>query len=158
MPTQEPTAWEMNSAQAKRKLQFLIDTNHVTVPQVANTIGVPVQTLQQVLDGAAHPSESPVRKCADYFGVTFEFITGQEVTAPEAAPPAHGRAKRSRDTKSTKASAATDPLDDGKSKGTLNVRTLATRHQALLELLIQKGLITAREYQDQVKIVEDRQR
>lgn len=154
MPTQDPTAWEMNSAQAKRKLQFLIDTNHVTIPQVADTIGVPTSILQQVLDGVSHPTESLIRKCADYFGVTFEFITGQETTTPEAASPAHGRARPMREPKSV----TTDKSDDSKSKGTLNVRTLATRHQALLELMIEKGLITAREYQEQVKVVEGRQR
>ena len=153
MPTQDPTAWEMNSAQAKRKLQFLIDTNHVTIPQVADTIGVPTAVLQQVLDGVSHPTESLIRKCADYFGVTFEFITGQETTTPEAAAPAHGRARPIRESKPN-----VEKSEDSKSKGTLNVRTLATRHQALLELMIEKGLITARDYQEQVKVVEGRQR
>ncbi len=152
MATQEPTSWDMQSTQTIRKIQFLVDTNHVTVSQVADTIGVPRSTLQDVLDGIAHASESLVRKCADYFGVTMEFITGIEAPAKKAAPLAHGRATS---WGTTPAPAAPVPE---KVAGSLNVRTLATRHQALVELLIEKGIVSARDYHDLVRKVEERSR
>jgi len=38
------------------------------------------------------------------------------------------------------------------------VRTVATRVQALVELLVEKGVMTPREYQEKVREVEDRAR
>ncbi len=157
MATQDPTSWDMQSKKTIRKIQFLIDANHVTVPQVADTIGVPHRTLQDVLDGIAHASEGLIRKCADYFGVTLEFITGQEAPAPKAAPPAHGRATPW-DGGKTAVRASATPAPTEKPLGALNVRTVATRHQALVELLIEKGIISARDYHEKVRKVEGRTR
>ena len=155
MTTREPTSWDY-SGHAVKKIQFLIDANHVTVPQVADTIGMPHKALLDVLDGISHPTESVLRRCADYFGVTFEFITGQEAPAKGGkSSGSTGARPRSAGGSAPRAGGRERPAPEAPSP-TLNVRTIATRFQALVELLIEKGVISAREYHERVKKVEER--
>ena len=167
MPTQEPTAWEL-AAHALKKLRFLIDANHETVPRMAESMGISRETLLDVLDGVVHPTESFVRKCADHFGVSYEFMTGQETPrksagakgrSPGGAPAEGGAvAERRPATPPTAAASGDDARGEARPTATLTVRTVATRVQALVELLVEKGVMTPREYQEKVREVEDRAR
>ena len=146
MPSKDPIdklSWEVSPREAVKKIQFLITTNHVTIPQLAHAIGVQQRALQDVVDGLAFPTEAMVRRCADYFGVKPHFITGEEDPARTPRPGSAGMRK--------------GPPGRA-SRNTLNIRTVATRHQALVELLIEKGVITARDYQEKVAQVEVRKR
>ena len=67
MPSKDPIeklTWDVSPQEAVKKIQFLISTNHVTVPQLAHEIGVQHRTLQDVVDGLAFPTEAMVRRCA----------------------------------------------------------------------------------------------
>ena len=151
MPSKDPIeklTWDVSPREAVKKIQFLISTNHVTVPQLAHEIGVQHRTLQDVVDGLSFPTEAMVRRCAKYFGVKESFITGEEAASTERSGSSSSRKGGSRGSKPGSSA----------SKSSLNVRTVATRHQALVELLIEKGVIQAREYQEKVAQVEGRQR
>ncbi len=165
MTTKDSTAWDSSPQRTVRKLQFLIDTHHVTVQMLADSIGVPHKNLFDVLDGVALPTEGFIRKCAEYFKVPLEFITGQE--APTESKDGGKKSRRSqnsgRDSKRVQGAERTRSSQRRPSRGqrtrtpeSLNVRKLAIRHQALLELLIEKRVLTPQEYHDQVKRIEER--
>ncbi|MGA1203643.1 MAG: hypothetical protein ACO4BJ_11775, partial [Planctomycetota bacterium] len=58
----------------------------------------------------------------------------------------------------TAAASGDDARGEARPTATLTVRTVATRVQALVELLVEKGVMTPREYQEKVREVEDRAR
>lgn len=133
-----------------RKIRFLMETNHFTVPFVAEELGVTRATLQDVLDERREPTKALLEKIARYFSVPKNFF-GEVVEAP--------------------APAVADPLDFGPVKpaapakggnsktarrAALDLRGLATRYQALVELLVARGVFTAAEYRAQVEQVEER--
>lgn len=133
-----------------RKIRFLMETNHFTVPFVAEELGVTRATLQDVLDERREPTKALLDKIARYFSVPKHFF-GEVVEAPAPAVP--------------------DPLDFGPVKpatsakagssktarrAALDLRGLATRYQALVELLVARGVFTAAEYRAQVEQVEER--
>ena len=151
MPSKDPIdklSWEVSPREAVKKIQFLITTNHATIPQLADAIGVQQSALQDVVDGLSFPTEAMIRRCAKHFGVKASFITGEE--EPRDERPGSSSARKGGSRGSKPGSSA--------SRNSLNVRTVATRHQALVELLIEKGVIQTREYQEKVAQVEGRQR
>ncbi len=165
MTTKDSTAWDSSPQRTVRKLQFLIDTHHVTVQMLADSIGVPHKTLFEVLDGVALPTEGFIRKCAEYFEVPLEFVSGQgtsskskEGVTKSRSPQKTARAsKEAKGTGRTRSSQRTPSRrSQEQASESLNVRTLAIRHQALLELLIEKRVLTPQEYHDQVKRIEER--
>lgn len=140
-PTLERQA---QNKRAVRRIQFLLDNNRLSVHEAAVRLSVRQPVLQAVLDGRSLPTEALLRKIAAYFEIDFEFLSsdGRE---PEIEP-----APRA----SSAPAAAADKSPPASSK--LDLRTLAIRHQALLETLVKKGLISAAEYRLQVEEVQSR--
>jgi hypothetical protein len=155
------------------------------VTTLAERTGISKKLVQDVLDGASMPTESMVRKFAEFFGVTFEFITGgDEVASPRRgsgavktgstvrasagkgsgaiARPSAGKGSGavSRASASKGSGAVQRPVGGGtkRTKGgsALNVRAVATRHQALVELLVEKGVVSARDYHEMVQKIQSR--
>ncbi len=153
--TTREVPWESSPREILRKLQFLISTNNVTAQQLARTTGLSQKNVQEILDGVSLPTESMLRKCADFFGVTLEFVMGKDdgKGAKQTAPRSHSSGSKS----GAPPAGQTSPKAAAPS-GPLNLRTIATRHQALIELLIEKRVITAREYHDMVQKIEGRGR
>ena len=69
--------WDFSPREVVRKLQFLFATNHVTVQQLAERTGIPKKNVQDILDGVALPTEAMLHKCAEFFGVSLDFVMGR---------------------------------------------------------------------------------
>jgi hypothetical protein len=186
MPIQDPTThdsqWTNGPREVVRKLQFLLDTNHVTVMSLAERTGITKKLIQDILDGASLPTEAMLRKFAEFFGVTLEFILGRDdgastqrgsaaVRSPSTGRSSSGKgsagiAKGSSGVRKGSAGVAKGSAGPGrgtapagkrtKGAGSLNIRAVATRHQALVELLVEKGVISARDYSELVQRIEKR--
>lgn len=131
-----------------RKIRFLLETHHYTVPFVAEELGITRASLQEVLDERREPTSSLLSKLSVYFSVPKDFFGGIATQDPAAvidplldfdAPPAKSSAGGK--------AAKSKPLD---------LRGLALRYQALIELLVAKGIFTAADYRNQVEQVEGR--
>ena len=138
-----------------RKLRFLVTTHHVTLPDLADYLATDVGVLHDILDGRTLPSRGMLEALAERFEVSPEFfgLPGpQEVEALTQAAGAPARTPRRR--------ARRRSLKKGKSRrSSVSLRptqTLAVRHQALLEVLIQKRALTAAEYHQRVREIEER--
>jgi len=166
-PTRD-VPWESSPRAIVRKLQFLLDTNHVTVMAIAERTGIPKKLIQDILDGASLPTEAMLRKFADFFGVTLEFILGRDDGGSASRGSGATRSSSAARTSPGKGSAgigkgsagtakgAPVPGKRTKTAGSLNIRAIATRHQALVELLVEKGMISARDYHEMVQKIEKR--
>ena len=169
-----------------RKLRFLIDAHHETVPGLARGIGVLPNTIQDVLDGQAFPSRALVRRIADRFSLPMEFFSAEvgSISEPKSSrsgkgtprtrqtiakkPTAQSRSKgagssttaastaatRERTSRTPKPGGAADAKTAEKSK--VAPPGTAVLQQALIELLIQKGLISADEWNARVRLVSRR--
>ena len=159
--------------EAGRRVRFLVETNHLTVPRLAEIIGVGRVSLQEVVDGRAQPSDALLNKVAQHFGVPHDFFTSTQsmvmrphtkaadtvvpnmMPVQKPAPAAkQSSAGAARVTRGTRKRQSTSGESD---KEPLNLRTLAIRYQALMELLVAKNVFTVTEYRDQVASVENRQ-
>ena len=70
---------------AVRKIRFLIDTHHETVPGLAKGIGVLPATIQDVLDGQSLVSSALVRRIADRFNLPMDFFSAEPVSEKDAS-------------------------------------------------------------------------
>jgi len=91
----------------------------------------------------AEPSSHTLKSIARYFEVDIEYFYDTKVDKPRDADSQLG--KRSRSVKN---------MPDSLESLTLN--NLAVRHQGLVELLIEKGVLSAAEYNDRIRRVEER--
>ena len=153
-----------------RKIRFLIDAHHETVPGLARGIGVLPNTIQDVLDGQAFPSRALVRRIAERFSLPVEFFSAEVGSSSESKGTGSGsRAARKSSQKSAssrsskgapstpakgKVSATAKPVAWAQDK--VAVPGTAILQQALIELLIQKGLISADEWNARVRLVSKR--
>lgn len=139
------------SKEVVRKIRFLIDAHHETVPGLAKGVGVLPETIQDVLDGQCHPSSALVRRIADRFSLPLEFFTGEVAFDIEPKRKKSGKAKQSRAV-SPKSKSAPAPGTRKKSR-TTGTKELASLQQSLIELLIQKGVISADEWNARIRLV-----
>ena len=133
-----------------KKIQFLINANHETVPAVARAIGVTQVALQDVLDGNSIVSQPVISRIANHFRVDDQFLTGVPAvdvrgTSPENPLPGKNLGSK-------------NPVTPGgvSTVPTLNLKMLAVRHQALLELCLEKGVFTTEVYHSRIGEVEKR--
>ena len=154
-----------------RKIRFLIDAHHETVPGLAKGIGVLPNTIQDVLDGQSFPSRALVRRLAERFSLPIEFFEA-EVSAIDnhTAIPAKKRASgRSRVGQPARKKIQGKKTEGKKSTAAGHQRTrvakstpaqlpldAAVLQQSLIELLIQKGVISADEWNARVRLVSNR--
>ncbi|MCI0651588.1 MAG: helix-turn-helix domain-containing protein [Planctomycetes bacterium] len=130
-----------------RKIRFLVQTHHVTVPDLEHDLGIRVKTLQNVLDGESRPSGLLLERLASYFGVTVEFLTGAKAAAMEdtlspSAAQGHGHG---------------GGHGGGASRASpLGLADVAVRLQAMVELLVEKGVCSGAEYHSAVERVKER--
>lgn len=124
-----------------RKLRFLLSNERLTVPMLAEYLEVSRSTLQHVVDGKSMPPDALLRRLSNHFGVPESFFMG---TGDSTA------------VKKNKGRTRAGGKSSKKKKPVLNLKAVATRHQALVELLVSKGLIKASEYQEAIQKTEDR--
>ncbi len=161
----EPLSPEVDPESTGHKIGFLIETNHLTVPNLAQAISVSASALQEVVDGQALASEVLVKKICEHLKVHESFFAhdGQQA----AASPSPSERRPSSDGKDDSPSSSTewDPLfhtlegfssADSSSSGVLTLKALAARHQALVELLVLKGVISGTDYRESIYRVEQR--
>lgn len=165
MTTKNPSSWDAPFDSAPRtivrKMHFLIETNRRTVHQVAAGLDITSKSLQDVLDGVSHPTEGLIEKFAKFFGVSIGFITGQEPAKPGPARSGPSGRRTPSSSSPARPRPGTPPSSSrGRTPAPANGGNvlLATRIQALVELLVEKGIITAREYSERVQQVEQRNR
>lgn len=162
-----------------RKLQFLISTHRVTMLDLADAIGVKKRALQDMIDGLTVPSPTMIEAICKHFGVSSGFFDGSTVAKrgaakseeskkpaakshSGAAPASPAAAAAAAAKKSLPAPAKKKVRNEPKaavSPGHAppeSFQALAVRHQALLEALLEKGVISPADYHKQIQIVERR--
>ena len=138
-----PTSPQPNRTALGRKLRFLLETHHLTVPRLAEILTIRRQTLQQMVDGKADAARHNLISIAKHFGVEADYFDDVKHDKSESA----GSETRSGSTRSKKRA---EPAES------LTLKTLAVRYQGLVELLIEKGVFSAAEYNEHIRCVEDR--
>ncbi|MEC9476887.1 MAG: hypothetical protein VX764_07625 [Planctomycetota bacterium] len=139
------------SKEVVRKIRFLIDAHHETVPGLAKGVGVLPETIQDVLDGQCHPSGALVRRIAERFSLPVEFFTGEVSFDIDPKRKKSGKAERSR-VVSPKSKSTPAPVTRKKTR-TTGTKEIASLQQSLIELLIQKGVISADEWNARIRLV-----
>ena len=137
----------VDQATAVRKIRFLIDTHHETVPGLAKGIGVLPGTIQDVLDGQSLVSSALVRRIADRFKLPMDFFSAEPVSEKEApaevATVKSTRARRVESKVETQTSSAADNETE--------LEEILRTQKALVELLIDKGVIHSGEWQARLR-------
>ena len=127
-----------------RRIRFLMETQHVLVQDLAYDLGVQRAYLLEVLDERTKPTSGFLRSVASHFKVTVDFLeSGKTLSLPKVLPKHQGKRRRGRDRRR-------------KNRGGLAMSDLAVRHQALVECLVDKGVISAGEYNAWVERVMKR--
>ena len=135
----------VDQATAVRKIRFLIDTHHETVPGLAKGIGVLPGTIQDVLDGQSLVSSALVRRIADRFSLPMDFFSAEPLNEKDA-----GTGETT--VKSTRARRV-ESRSESKSSSSSESELLELRRtqKALVELLIDKGVIQPGEWQARLR-------
>ena len=129
-----------------RKIQFLVTTHRTTLQDLAGALNVRREILQEIIDGRAPPTPAILDAMAGHFGVTSDFFLDSEVRPrPEEEAQQESPAKK------------TTTRLRGKTRSISGVKALAVRHQALLEALISKGILSPADYHEHILQVEQRQ-
>ena len=95
MPQEDKTIEDVMSEpkEVVRKIRFLIDTHHETVPGLARGVGVLPNTIQDVLDGQSLPSSALVRRIAQRFALPVEFFSSEVSRDPRPKRSVSARAR-----------------------------------------------------------------
>ncbi len=133
-----------------RKLRFLMETQHLTVPGLAERLSIRRQSLQQIVDAKADPPRHTLVDLAKYFGVDNDYFDDVKAEKPAKADSSANTRGHARGRPSPAPARRTEAPEG------LTLKTLAVRYQGLVELMIQKGVFSASEYHDHIKAVEDR--
>lgn len=152
-----------------RKLRFLMDTHRLTVPQLASSVDVKRMSLQEIVDGRAEPSESVLRRLANYFDLQVSYFVQDEPAERSdelneldamldfSSSSSSGRSKSSgRPAPSSSGARSGRSAPKKPTTDALTLKGLAVRYQSLVEILVAKGVMTAAEYRDKVAEVETR--
>ena len=135
----------VDQATAVRKIRFLIDTHHETVPGLAKGIGVLPGTIQDVLDGQSLVSSALVRRIADRFSLPMDFFSAEPQSEKET-----GAGETT--VKSTRARRVeTKPVTRNSTSSESELEELRRTQKALVELLIDKGVIQPGEWQARLR-------
>ena len=135
----------VDQATAVRKIRFLIDTHHETVPGLAKGIGVLPGTIQDVLDGQSLVSSALVRRIADRFSLPMDFFSAEPLSEKNT-----GTGETT--VKSTRARRVEAKSESRNSTSSENeVEELRRTQKALVELLIDKGVIQPGEWQARLR-------
>ena len=132
---------------AVRKIRFLIDTHHETVPGLAKGIGVLPDTIQDVLDGQSHVSGALVRRIADKFQLPMDFFSAEPV-ADQQLQVKTPEKPQVRSTRAQRVESKPKPVVTSPSSEMDEVRRT---QKALIELLIDKGVIHSGEWQARLR-------
>ncbi|MAW76988.1 MAG: hypothetical protein CMJ95_06290 [Planctomycetes bacterium] len=153
MPKQDKTVDELTSESKEvvRKIRFLIDAHHETVPGLAKGVGVMPETIQDVLDGQSLPSGALIRRIADRFSLPIDFFT----TEVSFDMKSKQKVRSTRAAKTANPRRSSSPSAQGKKKSpSVGAQDGALLQQALIELLIQKGVISADEWNARIRLVD----
>ncbi|MEM7261003.1 MAG: helix-turn-helix transcriptional regulator [Planctomycetota bacterium] len=139
-----------------RKLRFLLETHHTTVSELASIVDVRRETIQDLVDGTADARASTLQSIARYFEVGDEYFDGAKAEG-EAAPTSEADLMRKGARNSSgNARNATRPAAPAKSAEALSLKTLAVRYQGLIELMLEKGVVTPAELNEKMREVDAR--
>ena len=126
-----------------RKIRFLLQTQGIGYKKVAVWLGVPYEHLRDILDGNTTPTKRVIQKISELCNVKPEFFLHdfndlQQPTDPEEKSP--------------------DTTTEDPAKGPLTFKDLAIKVQALIECLVEKGIITPSEIRIKTEEVSSRQK
>ncbi len=108
---------------------------------MAELIGVSRKSIEDVVDERSLPTPTLLKKVAKHFGVQESFFTaeGSERTS-DSETSSKGLSHEAR-----KSNPAT------KKQESLTLKTLASRYQSLVELMVEKGVFSAAEYNQKIQ-------
>lgn len=143
----EERDFSVDQTTAVRKIRFLIDTHHETVPGLAKGIGVLPGTIQDVLDGQSLVSDALVRRIAERFKLPMDFFSAEALPVKtEDSAPADSAVVRSTRARRVE-SRSESPVDSTNS----DLDEVRRTQKALVELLIDKGVIQSGEWQARLR-------
>jgi transcriptional regulator with XRE-family HTH domain len=160
------------SERVAKKIRFLMRTESMTLDQMAGRVGVPPEHIRYVMDGVSPPTRHLLEKFCAAFHVHLDFfgkdIERQLAQPPSAAPTASGKPtpplpftpatqkRKAIPIGVLPAEKTTGQGGDAKPKRKFDLAELAIHHQALLETLIEKKIISREAYQERVDSVRKR--
>ena len=142
--------------QVAKKIRFLLNNESMSLRKLADRMGVQKEYLRDVLDARARPTMHLVNKLATVFDVKPEFF-GHELKEilwedPEEKKEAAEAAELAKLKEAISVVPAESPSSGGSKKSSskrarkFDLAELAAHHQALLECLIEKKVISAEYY------------
>ncbi len=173
MKTAQIEVWE----QIARKIRFLQHNQSITIKQMAERLGVEVNYLKEVVDGLAKPTRHLLTKICTIFNLKLDYFESEVLSLLGAQEDEEKKEENLEELKERtmplpftpeankrKAVPVGTPVPHlqpqsppvKKKRRKLNIAGLAAHHQALLECLIGKKLLSAQEYQKKVADVRQR--
>ncbi|MBI4582586.1 MAG: helix-turn-helix transcriptional regulator [Planctomycetes bacterium] len=173
LKTTQNEVWE----QIARKIRFLQHNQSITIKQMAERLGVEVNYLKEVADGLAKPTRHLLNKICAVFNLKLDYFESEVLSLLGAQEEEEKKEENLEDLKArtpplpytpeankrkalpvgTPAPHLPPPAPPPKKKRRkLNIAGLAAHHQALLECLIERKLLSAQEYQKKVADVRQR--
>ena len=155
-----------------RKIRFLLQTQGIPYSKAAEWLGLPDDDFQEIVDGVKAPTARLLQNLAELCSVSPDFFTGKKEQPRPAdqpwnsgqSPPAlkPGTSAKISAGGPAKPGSASKPAATGKvyerigPAGPVTLRDLVVRFQALLECLLDRGVITALDYKRKVEEVGGR--
>lgn len=176
MPTNSTTSGQASRETVAKKIRFLMHNRSVTIPQMADRIGVTPDHLRYIVDGISKPTRHLIEKiCAafnvkpDFFGKDLLATLGGEPDEPRGAseprrtPPLpftpEGQRRKAIPIGVLPAASegkGAPGAGSEKKKRKFDLAELAAHHQALLEVLIEKRVIKSDDYSKKLEDVRKR--
>ncbi len=134
---------------AVRKIRFLIDTHHETIPGLAKGIGVLPGTIQDVLDGQSLASSALVRRIADRFQLPMDFFSAEPIADTQSE--VHVDQEEKPVIRSTRAQRIESKQENSISAPSSDMDEVRRTQKAMIDLLIDKGVIQPGEWQARLR-------
>ncbi len=142
-----------------RKIKSLLKTYTMTVQELSERLGVTLESLREILDERAMPTPRSLRRIASLFGVAHTIFGEAALSPPPPAPAERGDFDFAGPAHHGAPAAPARPAPGGargqrlRRRKKLDLAELAARHQALLDLLLDKKVFTRDEFQMRLEII-----
>ena len=140
-----------------KKIKFLMRSYNTAIQALAEKVGIPLESLRDILDEREMPTPNLLYRMCQYFGVNENFFG--EGLRPVARPkvPDSEREPGGGPLSSTQLHPPGDPrrrrLSKFRGDRKLDLAELAARQQVLFELLISKNVFTKDEFETRMEIL-----
>ncbi len=144
-----------------KKIKFLMRSYNTTVQALADKVGIPLESLRDILDEREVPTSSLLRRMCNFFGVGDNFFSGMLQSDPskeEARQEGEMTALRRAIAAGKERASADAERRQGRpgklrSHRKLDLAEVAARQQVILDLLLSKNVFTRDEYETRLEIL-----